>query len=75
MIDTGALLQVVWASFAAGVGLVTAASVAIAGAARAGKARRAGHRAVAVANLVLAVVAGLVCAAAVALGVGVMLGA
>ncbi|HEY8580850.1 MAG TPA: hypothetical protein VIL72_13255 [Beijerinckiaceae bacterium] len=73
VVDTGALLNVVWVSLAAGVGLSLVFSVTIAGAARASLHRRDGRTAAAMAWSIVASVCALVCAAAVILGVIVML--
>jgi hypothetical protein len=73
VIDTAALLQVLWASFAAGVGLIVVFSLTIAGAARATHERHQGRRHVAVAWITVATVGALICAAAVVMGVLVML--
>ncbi len=73
MIDTGALLDLLWAGAAAGLTLVAATSLAILGTTRSGAARRAGHRGRAAANAGLAGLAMLVCAAGVVLGLTVML--
>ncbi len=73
IIDTGALLEVVWVSFAAGVGLTLAFSLAIAAASRATQQRRGGTLGSAIAWWVVTAVCALVCAAAVVTGVTVML--
>jgi hypothetical protein len=67
------LLQVIWVSLAAGVGLVAVASVGIFGATRASEERRDGRAFAASLYAALAVLAALGCAAGVALGVSVML--
>ncbi len=73
MIDTDALLDLLWAGAAAGLVLVAATSLAILGTTRAGAARRAGRPGRAAVNAGLAGVAMLVCAAGVLLGLTVML--
>jgi hypothetical protein len=73
IVDVGALLNVIWASFAAGVGLAVIFSVTIAGAARASHHRREGRASAAMGWGVVAVLCGMVCAAAVVIGVTVML--
>jgi hypothetical protein len=73
VVDGHALVQVIWVSLVAGVGLVAAASLGIAGVARANAERRDGRALAASIYLALAALAGLVCAGGVALGVSVML--
>ena len=73
VIDTGALLNVVWVSLVAGVGLAFVFSVTIAGAARASLYRRDDRQVAATAWTIVAFLCGLVCAAAVVAGVIVML--
>jgi hypothetical protein len=73
VVDWHGLLQVVWASALAAVALVVATSLAILGAARANTERREGRTMAATLYAALAVAAGAVCAAEVALGVSVML--
>jgi hypothetical protein len=73
VVDGDALLQVLWVSFVAGIGLTLAFSLAIASGARAGQARRSGSTSGAAAWYVVTGVCGLLCAAAVVLGVLVML--
>ncbi len=73
MIDTGALLELLWAGAAAGLVLVAATALAIRGTTRSGAARRAGHTGRAAGNAVLAGLAMLVCAGGVVLGLTVML--
>jgi hypothetical protein len=73
VVDTHDLLQVVWVAAVAGVGLIVAASLGIMGAARATAERRDGRAFAAGLYATLAVVAALVCAAGVVLGVSVML--
>ena len=73
MIDTGALLDLLWVGAAAGLVLVAATSLAILGVTRAGQDRREGHPGRAAAFGGLAALAALVCAAGVVLGLSVML--
>ena len=73
MIDTGALLDLLWAAALAGLVLVAATSLAILGATRAGQDRREGRPARAAAFAALAGFAVLVCVGGVVLGLGVML--
>jgi hypothetical protein len=73
VVDGGALLQVLWVSAAAGIGLTLAFSLAIASAARAGQQRRGGSVGSAVAWYGAAALCSLLCAVAVVLGVLVML--
>jgi hypothetical protein len=68
-VDTGLLWQVIWVSLVAGVGISTLFSFVILGSARAADARRAGHGRAATAYGALAVVAFLLFAGGVALGV------
>jgi len=73
VVDGDALVQVIWVSIVAGLGLTLVFSLAIAAGARAGQARRSGAPGEALAWSVLTVVCGLLCMVAVALGVVVML--
>ncbi len=73
MIDTGALLDLLWAGAAAGLVLVAATSLTILGSTRAGQDRREGRRGRAAAFGALAVLAALVCAGGLVLGLAVML--
>jgi hypothetical protein len=72
-VDSHALLQVVWVSLVAGVGISALFSLVILGAARAGDARRVGHGGAAVGYALLAVLAFLAFAVGVALGVQTMI--
>ena len=72
-VDTHLLLQVVWVSLVAGVGISVLYSLVILGSARAGEARRAGQGGTAAAWATLAVVALLLFAGGVALGVQTMI--
>ena len=73
IVDWQDILTVIWASSAAGVGLVLAGSLAIFGAARANTARREGQAGAATMYGVIGILGVLVCAAGVVLGVSVML--
>lgn len=73
VIDTGALLNVIWVSIVAGVGLAVVFSVTIAGAARSSHFKREGRTGAANAWGVIAALCGVVCMAAVIAGVIVML--
>jgi hypothetical protein len=73
VVDGDALLQVLWVSAAAGIGLSLVFSLAIASAARAGQQRRAGFAGQALAWSVVAGACGVLCGVAVAFGVIVML--
>jgi hypothetical protein len=72
-VDGGLLLQVVWVSMLAGVGITALFSLVILGSAKAGDARRAGHGVAAAAFLALAVVAFGLFAVGVVLGVQTMI--
>ena len=73
-LDTHLLWQLIWVSLLAGVGISALFSLVILGAARAGEARRMGQRGAATAYAVLAVLALLLFAAGVVLGVREMVG-
>jgi hypothetical protein len=72
VVDTKALLKVIWVSFAAGAGLTAAFSFAIVGSTRLGDRQREGRTVAAVAYGVLAAVALVAIAVAIALGIKVM---
>jgi hypothetical protein len=72
LIDTKALLKVIWVSFAAGAGLTAVFSLAIVGAARFTDRRRDGRSGAAAGFAVLAAVALAGIAAAIAYGLKVM---
>jgi hypothetical protein len=72
-IDIGQLLEVVWVSLLAGVGITTAYSLIVLGSARSLQARRSGHAAASVAYAGLAALMFLLFAAAVVYGVHIML--
>ena len=72
-VDSHLLWQVIWVSFAAGVGISTLYSLVILGGARAADARRAGNGTAAAAWAALAVIAFLLFAGGVALGVQAMI--
>ena len=71
-IDTGLLWQVIWVSLAAGVGISALFSLVILAGARAGDARRAGQDGAAMAYAALGLVAFLLFAVGVVLGVQTM---
>jgi hypothetical protein len=71
-VDTHLLWQVIWVSALEGVGISALFSLVILGGSRAGDARRAGQGGAAAAFAALAVVAFLLFAAGVVLGVQVM---
>jgi hypothetical protein len=68
-VDTGLLWQVIWVSFAAGLGIAVLFSLVILGSARAADSRRTGDGGAAAGWLALAVIAFALFAAGVALGV------
>jgi hypothetical protein len=72
-VEGGLLLQVVWVSLLAGIGITSLFSLVILGSAKAGDARRAGHGAAAAAYLTLAVLAFALFALGVVLGVQTMI--
>ena len=72
-IDVGALVEVVWVSLLAGIGVTTVFSFVVYGGARAGEARRAQRSGEATAFLVLSVLAFVLFLAGVIIGVGIML--
>jgi uncharacterized membrane protein YhaH (DUF805 family) len=72
-VDTGLLWQVIWVSAVAGVGISALFSLVILGTARAGEARRTSERGAAAAYATLAVVAFLLFAGGVVLGVQEMI--
>jgi hypothetical protein len=72
-VEGGLLLQVVWVSLLAGVGITALFSLVILGSAKAGDARRAGHGAAAAAYVTLAVLAFALFALGVVLGVQTMI--
>jgi hypothetical protein len=72
-VDTHLLLQVVWVSFVAGIGISALFSLVIVGSARAGDARRAGRDGAAAAYAALAAGAFLLFAVGVVLGVQAMI--
>lgn len=71
-VDTHLLVQVVWVSLLAGVGISALFSFVIVGSAKAGDARRAGRGGVAAAYAAFAVVVFLLFAVGVVLGVQTM---
>src|SRR4051794_22084251 len=72
-IDFHALGQVIWVSFVAGTGVTVLFSVVISGLGKAAEARRAGNGGATVGYVAIAVVAALLFAALVVIGVAVML--
>ncbi len=72
-VDGHLLLQVVWVSLLAGVGISVMFSLVILGGAKAGDARRAGNGGAAAAFLALAVIAFVLFALGVGLGVQTMI--
>ena len=72
-VDGGLLVQVIWVSMLAGIGITSLFSLVILGSAKAGDARRAGHGIAAAAYLTLAVVAFALFALGVVLGVQTMI--
>ena len=72
-VDGHLLVQVVWVSALAGVGISAMFSLVILGSAKAGDARKAGRGAAAAAFLALAVIAFLLFAVGVGLGVQTMI--
>jgi hypothetical protein len=72
-VDTHLLWQVVWVSFAAGLGIAVLFSLVILGSARAADYRRAGERGAAAGWIALAVLAFLLFGGGVALGVHEMI--
>jgi hypothetical protein len=72
-VEGGLLLQVVWVSLLAGIGITALFSLVIFGSAKAGDARRAGHGSAAAAYLTLAVLAFALFALGVVLGVQTMI--
>jgi hypothetical protein len=68
IVDTKALLDVVWVSLAAGVGGTAAFSLALVGATRFSDMRRAGHGTEAVMFAVLGIASLAVCLGAIVLG-------
>ena len=71
-VDSHLLLQVIWVSLVAGVGISVLFSLVILGAARAGDARRLGNGGAAVGYALLALAAFLLFAVGVVLGVQAM---
>jgi uncharacterized membrane protein YhaH (DUF805 family) len=72
-IDLGQLGEVVWVSVLAGVGITTAYALVVLGSARSLQARRAGDTGAAVRHATLAILMLCLFAAAVAVGVHIML--
>ena len=74
ILDAAALLEVVWVSLVAGIGVSAVFSLALLGGTRTGEARRAGAGTAAAGYAALAVLAGLVLVVGVAFGVSVLIG-
>jgi hypothetical protein len=72
IVDWGALGQVVLYAFLAGVGVPAIYALAVLGAGRSGDARRAGRSGLALTYVLLALVGGAACVAAVAYGIYLM---
>jgi hypothetical protein len=72
-VEGGLLVQVIWVSMLAGIGITSLFSLVIFGSAKAGDARRAGRGIVAASYLTLAVVAFALFALGVVLGVQTMI--
>jgi hypothetical protein len=72
-VEIGQLVQVVWVSLAAGVGITTAYSLVVLGTGRSAEARRTGQRGAALGYAALAAVFLLLFAGGVIFGVQVML--
>jgi hypothetical protein len=72
-VDGSLLVQVVWVSLLAGIGITAMFSLVILGSAKAGDARRTGHGVAAAAYLALAVIAFALFALGVVLGVQTMI--
>jgi hypothetical protein len=72
-VDGHLLVQVIWVSLVAGVGISVLFSLVIHGSAKGGDARRAGHGVAATAYFALAVVAFVLFAGGVVLGVQTMI--
>jgi hypothetical protein len=72
-VEIGQLVEVVWASVLAGVGITTAYSLVVLGSGRSAEARRGGRRGPALAYVALAGMGLLAFAGGVAFGVHVML--
>jgi hypothetical protein len=72
-VEIGQLVEVIWVSVLAGVGITTAYSFVVLGTGKSAEARRTGHRGAALAYAGLATVFLLLFAAGVVFGVQVML--
>lgn len=73
IIDTAALLEVVWVSLLAGIGVTAVFSLVLLGGTRTGEARRAGAGTAAAGYAALTVLAGLVLVTGVGFGVRVLI--
>ena len=69
VVDTGALIEVIWVSLVAGIGVTAVFSIALLGATRSAEARRAGRSGSAAGFGALGALAGLVLVAGVAYAV------
>jgi len=69
IVDTGALLEVVWISLLAGIGVTGVFSIALYGSARSAEARRQGSGTAAAAFAAVGLLAGLVFVAGIVLAV------
>jgi hypothetical protein len=72
-VDSGDVVQVIWVSLAAGVGITLMFSLVVVGGGRSAEARRTGHNGIATGFAVLATLAFVIFAAGVAYGVHIML--
>jgi uncharacterized membrane protein YjfL (UPF0719 family) len=72
IVDAHALLELVYVSLIAGVGICLAYAIAVVGITRSQERRRANNRAAATLYVAIAVVAGGTCALAVVAGIAVM---
>ena len=72
-VHVGDLLEVVWVSLLAGVGVTLTFSLVVLGSARSAEARRTGHAAAAIGYATLAGLAFLVFAVGLVVGVNIML--
>lgn len=73
IVDTAALLEVVWVSLLAGIGVTAVFSLVLLGGTRTGEARRAGAGTAAAGYAALTVLAGLVLVTGVGFGVRVLI--
>ncbi|HEY8638692.1 MAG TPA: hypothetical protein VIL64_05595 [Solirubrobacteraceae bacterium] len=73
VVDTHALVQLLWVSFATGLGLTLTFSLGLAGATRASQARRAGRAMAAGVFAAIALLCAALVVATVVLGVAIMI--